>query len=1806
MARAPGWAAGGSVAENSGAVFHRRSHGISVASLRAVLMGLAVFSLSGWIGHAQPLLNIIGGGTGGVPVGVNSLSIGLSQQTPGAGGPLVVDSTGNLYTVASNRVYRIDTSGHASVVAGTGAIGFSDGAGSALNAQFGSISGLAIDTDGSLYIADFVNLCVWKVNVNNSTIVRFAGVGFPNATLGADAGGYFITTIGSGDGGPAGQAGLASPLALALDHHGSLYILTGFQYDLATGGIRKVSTSSGIISTFTFTDSTLNFNLVDAQFNSMAIDPTGTYLYLAGSTGASAGPARVNLCTGQVTATSLPQGLLTVDSQSNVYVLATAQPRGIYEAPGGAGSGTLLLDLSTFPSASVTSPGGIAVDSSNNVYFSYSAIWKTNTAGATPSLYAGDQSLDYNGDGISAVTATFGAPAGLAADRNGNVYVADSGNSRIRKINLATGQVSTVAGTSVSGYNGDGQGTTSELNNPSCLALDSSGQNLYIADVGNNRIRQLNLASGQISTLVGPNNAPARFSPSCIALDGIGNLYVLESALDNDQVDKVPLSGGPISQLPPIAAYFNLYAIAADSIGNVYVSAQTYGIYRYSGGGWTFWAGTGNYGDSGDGGPVSVATFTHILAMAYDGQGNLFLSDIGNGRIRRISLADNIVHAVTFDPGPVSYVPPSQYWPANGQPLSCAIIAAQGLAADGKGNLFFTDNFYLADNGLILEGANWAAAPAATTAETIGVSPANQGLSVALNGASLGSGATQSLAPGSYTLSAQATQVGQDGLTYSFVAWSDGNTNPVRQVAVGACPATYTALYSEPSCQLSLSSAGATVDSSVSADYFYVNTPPGSNCSWTARTSDPWIALKAGSGTGSGVVSFSLIANPTSNPRTGTITVGSAAYSLTQVPNGDCSYNLVSVPSSAFLPASGGSGSVAIQTQCFNITPPSSSASWLHITSGADSFTVTYSADSYTGATPRTGTLTVQGMPFTVTQEPPGVELVLSSSAVTVPPDGAAGSIAATLIDPNAACTAWTASASAPWITVILPAAGTPESGSGLVNYTVSANNTGASRQGTITVTGVSAPVTVTQPSGSCTFSLTSETAEVPAGGGPGSFGLTASDPFCFWSAVSSAPWLTLTSASTGSGSATLQFSAAAETAGPRSATVSVGGQVLLVVQGGFPVSIQTVPAGLQVNAGGSSAVPYVILPPGPATLTVPTPQAGAAGTQYVFTGWADGSTDNPRMINVSGTASYTAQFQTQYQLTATVAPPGSGSVTPAGGYYNAGTSVSVSATPNAGHQFVSWKGNVAAPSNATTTVTMSAPEALVANFSGLTAVAIQTNPNGLQFTLDGGSAMMAPQTLYLAPGSQHTLSVPGTQAGSSGTQYVFSSWSDGNTSTSRAITVTSSAATYTASFQTQYLLTISALPAAGGTVTPAASGYYNAGTSVSISAAPATGYSFSGWTGSVAAPSSAATTIAMSGPETVAANFSSIATSCSLTLSPAASLPPTGTSTVETCPNNSGQPNCGVLPEAPRSFTVTPSVGCGAWTATSSNPAFLQITSGAAGNGAGAVSFVRLNNTHTTQQGDTINVTSGTASASYAVAETGSGDSQVYREVYALYEQLLGRDPDSGGFGFWTGAGGAELGQMADSFLTSPEAFNSDFAVMAAYQAASGAPPTFAQYTAAGASIRAGTSLGGLFNSLIGGSYTAGTLYQNLLDRQPTGAEITAATNAGLANWFETLIGYPGSVTPMSTPNNEFQSTGTFHMDHTNALYVQMVYYVTLNRDPDPDGFAFWLSVANNGGPGILFQGAAGFPTRTQILGPGTPNQGFIGSPEFQGLFAN
>ncbi len=227
--------------------------------------------------------------------------------------------------------------------------------------------------------------------------------------------------------------------------------------------------------------------------------------------------------------------------------------------------------------------------------------------------------------------------------------------------------------------------------------------------------------------------------------------------------------------------------------------------------------------------------------------------------------------------------------------------------------------------------------------------------------------------------------------------------------------------------------------------------------------------------------------------------------------------------------------------------------------------------------------------------------------------------------------------------------------------------------------------------------------------------------------------------------------------------------------------------------------------------------------------------------------------------------------------------------------------------------------------FSNVGTITIQTIPSGLQFTVDGGAAQTAPQTLSLSQGT-HTIAVASTQT-APGTQNLFGSWSDSGAA-SHTITIGATPATYTATFQTQYQLTITPSPAAGGTVTPTSGQFYNAGTTVNIVATPVSPYLFTGWTGAVASASSASTSVTMSAPETVVATFGL----AGFTINP-------------TSVNVGASGGTG-------SVSVMSTLPASVWTAVS-HDSFVTITSGTSGTGSGTVSYsVAANSTGAARTG--------------------------------------------------------------------------------------------------------------------------------------------------------------------------------------------------------------------------------------------------------------
>ena len=321
--------------------------------------------------------------------------------------------------------------------------------------------------------------------------------------------------------------------------------------------------------------------------------------------------------------------------------------------------------------------------------------------------YAGDGVPGYSGDGGPATSAGLFQPSDAALDAAGNIYIADTYNNRIRKVEAATGMIATIAGNGTQGYSGDGgPATSAEFCLPSGIVLDAAG-NLYIADWCNNRIRKVDALTGIITTFagggVGGDGGPATnagieapFSP---ALDSSGNLYFGD--LGNDRVRKVDAATGIITTVagdgifgysgdggPATSAelYFP-YGVALDPAGNLYI-ADTYNSrvrkVAAATGIITTIAGNGIQGYGGDGGPAINAELWSPWAVTLDTSGNLYFADANNNRVRLVNAATGIITTYAGDG--------TEGFSGDGGPaVDAALSEPAGLALDAKGSLYIAD-----------------------------------------------------------------------------------------------------------------------------------------------------------------------------------------------------------------------------------------------------------------------------------------------------------------------------------------------------------------------------------------------------------------------------------------------------------------------------------------------------------------------------------------------------------------------------------------------------------------------------------------------------------------------------------------------------------------------------------------------------------------------------------------------------------------------------------------------------------------------------------------------------------------------------------------------------------------------------------------------------------------------------------------------------------------------------------------------------------------------------------------------------------
>jgi uncharacterized protein YjiK len=537
---------------------------------------------------------------------------------------VAVDAAGNLYIADRNnsRVRRVSTSGTITTFAGTGMFGFSGDGGPATGAMLHNPYGVAVDTAGNLYIADTYNSRVRKVS-SSGTITTVAG----NGTSGF-----------SGDGGPATSARLRDPQGVAVDAAGNLYIA-----DSSNNRVRKVS-ASGTITTIAGTGS--------PGFFGNGLPGTRAFLY---------GPSGV--------AVDTAGNLYIADSSNNrVRKVSTS---GTITTVAGNGSSGHWGDGGTATNAGLASPWGVAVDAAGNLYIADSdnhRVRKVSMSGTITTI-AGTGSYGFSGDGGPATNASLAFPTGVAVDAAGNVYIADSDNHRVRKVSMS-GTITTVAGSGTTGYSGGGYSgdggpaTGATLNNPYGVAVDTSGS-LYIADTYNSRVRKVS-TSGTITTIAGSttqglsgDGGPATDAglafPYGVAVDSAGNVYIADT--DNHRVRKVSTSGtittiagsgttgysgggysgdgGPATS----ARLFNPYGVAVDAAGNVYIADTDNSRVREVStlGTITTIAGTGSFGLSGDGGRATIATLYSPYGVAVDMAGNLYVADTYNNRIRKVS-----------------------------------------------------------------------------------------------------------------------------------------------------------------------------------------------------------------------------------------------------------------------------------------------------------------------------------------------------------------------------------------------------------------------------------------------------------------------------------------------------------------------------------------------------------------------------------------------------------------------------------------------------------------------------------------------------------------------------------------------------------------------------------------------------------------------------------------------------------------------------------------------------------------------------------------------------------------------------------------------------------------------------------------------------------------------------------------------------------------------------------------------------------------------------------------------------------------
>jgi sugar lactone lactonase YvrE len=553
------------------------------------------------------------------------------------------DKQGNLYIADhfAHRIRKVNKNGIISTIAGNGISGYSGDGGPAKSAMVSFPTGLVIDGSGNIWFSDNGNNRVRKIDGN----------GVINTVAGNGTAGY------SGDGGPATSAELNSPWGLAVVG-GKLYIA-----DFANNVVRRVK-ASGIINT---------------------VAGNGT----AGFSGDG----------GRAKKASLNLPIAVVAQASGVFYVADLQNRRVRQVDGsgiittfaGNGSSGCTGDGGLATAAAIGSPNGLEIGGGSLLIATSSCgrVRAVDLTNNTISTMAGS-TAGFNGDGHPPLSTQFLSPHGLEFDASGELTIVDTGNNRVRKLDSGTQTVLTIAG----GFIGDGgSASASSLHLPLGIGFDPSGD-LFIADSDNQRIRKVD-GGGSISTPVGtgftgytgdggPATQATLLLPQAVAADSAGNIFLVDQA--GSVLRKVD-GGGTINSLPNPEPYtYYMTSLVADSSGNVYAADV---------GGCVVWKITPadvativagiqyECGFNGDGIPATQAMLSGPWGVAVDAKGRIYIADYASNRVRKINAA-GIINTLAGNDN-------CAFGGDGGKAKNATLCSPQGVAVAANGSVYIAD-----------------------------------------------------------------------------------------------------------------------------------------------------------------------------------------------------------------------------------------------------------------------------------------------------------------------------------------------------------------------------------------------------------------------------------------------------------------------------------------------------------------------------------------------------------------------------------------------------------------------------------------------------------------------------------------------------------------------------------------------------------------------------------------------------------------------------------------------------------------------------------------------------------------------------------------------------------------------------------------------------------------------------------------------------------------------------------------------------------------------------------------------------------